>query len=55
MSNSQRLIRCEREIAAAQEESQRPHAPMEHLGILLWELDWRAERESILMEGVPAK
>ena len=43
-----RLARCEREITAAVDESQKPHTPMEHLGILLWEMDWRSELESIL-------
>ena len=31
-----RLARCEREIAAAIDESRNPHTPTEHLGILLW-------------------
>ena len=42
------LARCEREIAAALDESQKPHTATEHLGILLWEMDWRSEFESIL-------
>jgi len=43
-----RVARCKREIAAAVDESQKPHTATEHLGILLWEMDWRAELESIL-------
>jgi len=46
-----RLARCEREIAAAIDESRNPHTPTEHLGILLWEMDWRSELESILSES----
>ena len=47
---AERLERCEREIACAIAESKRPHTPMEHTGILLWEMDWRVERENILRE-----
>jgi hypothetical protein len=28
----------------------RPHTEAEHAGILLWEMDWRIERENILAE-----
>ncbi len=49
-SLAERLDRCEREIACAIAESKRSHTPMEHTGILLWEMDWRAERENILRE-----
>jgi len=47
---AERLDRCEREIACAIAESKRSHTPMEHTGILLWEMDWRIERENILRE-----
>jgi len=46
----ERLARCEREIALAIAESHQPHTEMEHAGILIWELDWRIERENILAE-----
>lgn len=49
-SLAERLDRCEREIACAIAESKRPHTTMEHTGILLWEMDWRVERENILRE-----
>jgi hypothetical protein len=49
---AERLERCEREIACAIAEGKRPHTPMEHTGILLWEMDWRVERENILCEMV---
>jgi hypothetical protein len=52
MSDAERLDRCEREIAEAVRESQKEHTPADHIGILLWEMDWRAERESILKETV---
>jgi hypothetical protein len=46
----QRLQRCDREIAAAIDESGRPHTEAEHVGILLWEMDWRAEWDRLLAE-----
>jgi hypothetical protein len=46
----QRLQHCNREIARAIEESHRPHTEAEHVGILLWEMDWRAERDRLLAE-----
>ena len=46
----ERLEHCDRQIAQAIEESCRPHTEAEHLGILLWELDWRAERDCLLAE-----
>jgi hypothetical protein len=46
----ERLARCEREIALAIAESHQPHTEMEHAGILVWEMDWRMERENILAE-----
>jgi hypothetical protein len=46
----ERLARCEREIALAIAESHQPHTEMEHAGILVWEIDWRMERENILAE-----
>lgn len=50
-SLSERLARCDREIAQAIAESQRPHTEAEHAGILLWEMDWRVERQNILQES----
>lgn len=47
---SERVARCDREIAMAIAASHRPHTEAEHAGILLWELDWRIERENILDE-----
>ena len=46
----ERLEHCDRQIAQAIEESCRPHTEAEHLGILLWELDWRAERDCLLAD-----
>jgi hypothetical protein len=46
----ERLARCDREIALAIAESHQPHTEMEHAGILVWEMDWRMERENILAE-----
>jgi hypothetical protein len=46
----ERLEHCDRQIAQAIEESHRPHAEAEHLGILLWEMDWRAEQEHVHVE-----
>ena len=46
----ERLARCEREIALAITESHQPHTEMEHAGILVWEMDWRMERENIVAE-----
>jgi hypothetical protein len=46
----ERLDHCNQQIAQAIEESGRPHTDAEHLGILLWELDWRAERDCLLAE-----
>jgi hypothetical protein len=39
----QRLQHCDQEIARASEESRKSHTETEHVGILLWEVDWRAE------------
>ena len=47
---SERLARCDREMALAVAESQRPHTEAEHAGILVWELDWRIERQNVLEE-----
>jgi hypothetical protein len=41
---------CDREIDQAIEESCKPHTEAEHVGILLWEMDWRAERDCLLAE-----
>jgi hypothetical protein len=46
----QRLQHCDREIAQAIEESRKSHTEAEHVGILLWEMDWRAERDCLLAE-----
>ena len=46
----ERLQHCDRQIAQAIEESHWPHTEAEHLGILLWEMDWRAERDCLLAE-----
>ena len=46
----ERLARCEREIENAITESHQPHTEMEHAGILVWEMDWRMERENIVAE-----
>lgn len=50
----ERLATCDQEIAAALNETQRQHTPIEQLGILIWELDWRSERELILAEMADA-
>ena len=44
------LEHCDGQIAQAIEESHRPHTEAQYLGILLWEMDWRAEREHVLVE-----
>ncbi len=46
----ERLDYCDQQIAQAIQESGRPHTEAEHLGILLWEMDWRAERDRLLAE-----
>jgi hypothetical protein len=46
----EQLNHCEREISKAIAESGRSHTESEQLGILLWEMDWRAEREAVLAE-----
>ena len=46
----ERLEHCNWQIAQAIEESHRPHTEAEHLGILLGEMDRRAEREHVLVE-----
>lgn len=38
------IARCDREIAAALAEGSQPHTQTEHIGILLWEVDWRTNR-----------
>jgi hypothetical protein len=48
MSDAERLARCERETSEALAASERATTPAERIGILLWEMDWRAEREAIL-------
>ena len=45
-----RLAHCDGQIAHAVEESRKPHTEVEHVGILLWEMDWRAELEALLAE-----
>ena len=46
----ERLEHCDRQIAQAIEESRKSHTVAEHVGILLWEMDWRAERDCLLAE-----
>jgi len=46
----ERLNYCDQQIAQAIEESGRLHTEAEHVGILLWEMDWRAERDCLLAE-----
>jgi hypothetical protein len=46
----ERLARCDREIELALAESHKPHTEAEHAGILVWELDWRIERQNVLEE-----
>ena len=46
----ERLEHCNWQIAQAIEESGRQHTETEHLGILLWEMDWRVERDCLLAE-----
>lgn len=50
MTTEEKLARCDREIAKAQVEANKPHTEMEHVGILLWEMDQRRERERLLEE-----
>ena len=38
---------AESEVAAARFEAQQPHSTAEHLGILIWELDWTVELERL--------
>ncbi len=47
-----RLDYCDREIQRARAEDKRPHTTAEHAGILLWEIDARLTRETILAEIV---
>jgi len=46
----ERLEYCTQQILQALAESRLVRTEKEHLGILMWEMDWRAERESILAE-----
>ena len=50
MIDSERIERCDREIADALAAAQEARPLPERLGILLWEMDWRVERENILRE-----
>jgi hypothetical protein len=45
-----RLDRCNREIQRAVAENRRLHTEAERSGILIWEMDKRCQRESILVE-----
>ena len=45
-----RLNECDHEIQRARAEDKRPHTTAEHAGILLWEIDSRLMRETILAE-----
>lgn len=51
MIDSERIERCDREIADALAAAQEARPLPERLGILLWEMDWRAERESVVEQG----
>jgi hypothetical protein len=52
MSDDKRLERCDREIAEALAAASRNQQTLtERLGVVIWEMDWRAERESILAEA----
>ena len=44
------LARCDREIAEAIADSNRPHTEREHVGILMWECDQRSKRHGLLEE-----
>ena len=46
----ERLHHCDRQFAKAIEESRKSHTETEHVGILLWEMDWRTERDCLLAE-----
>ena len=52
---TERLARCEREIALAVAESHKPHTEAEHAGILVWELEWRivlqARQDALVRSG----
>jgi hypothetical protein len=51
MNLASKLERCNREIAEAPLAASRTdYTPIERIGILIWEMDWRSERESILAE-----
>lgn len=50
MTTEEKLARCDREIAKAQAEANKPHTEMEHAGIAIWECDWLSERERLLEE-----
>jgi hypothetical protein len=51
MSVASKLERCNREIAEALLAASRTdYTPAERIGILIWEMDRRSERESILAE-----
>jgi hypothetical protein len=45
-----RLNRCNHEIRKAAAENRRLHSEAERTGIMMWELDERCQRESILIE-----
>jgi len=51
MTDTEQLKRCEWEISQALAASQEERPLAERMGVLLWEMDWRAERESILAES----
>ena len=49
MNIARRLERCDREIAEALAAADRTEFTLaEQIGILIWEMDWLSERESIL-------
>jgi hypothetical protein len=53
VSLASKLQRCDREIAEALLAADcADYTLKEKLGILLWELDWRSERESIIEDAI---
>jgi hypothetical protein len=46
----ERLDRCNHEIKKAAAENKRVHTEAERAGILIWEMDERSIRESIVLE-----
>jgi hypothetical protein len=52
MNLARRFDRCDREIAEALAATElADHTLAKRIGILIWEMDWRSERKSILAEA----